>query len=54
MTSNGNFNHYSNKHPIVRTNPDSGKKALFVNCIYTKQIVGMDKEKSNDLLRKIY
>ena len=54
MTSNGNFNHYANKHPIVRTNPDSGKKALFVNCMYTKQIVGMDKEKSNDLLGKIF
>ena len=54
LSSNGNFDSYSNEHPIVRTNPDSGKKALYVNYMYTRQIVGMDKEESDALLKKIY
>ncbi len=54
MESNGNFDVYSNTHPIVRTNPDSEKKALYVNCMYTRQIVGMDKKESDLLLNKIY
>ena len=54
MKSNGNFDLYTNEHPIVRTNPDSGKKALFVNLMYTRQVVGLDKEESNILLQKLY
>ena len=54
MESNGNIDVYSNEHPIVRTNPDSGQKALFVNYMYTRQIVGMDKNESDILLKKLY
>ena len=43
-----------NEHPIVRTHPETGKKILYVNWTYTKNIVGIDKKESEDLLTKIF
>ena len=41
MESNGKIGEqYSNEHPIIRTHPETGKKILYVNPTYTKQIVG--------------
>jgi len=54
MKGNGNSEIYISEHPIVRTNPDSGRKTLFVNWTYTKQIVGMNKKDSDALLKKLY
>ena len=56
MESNGKKNHdeYSNEHPIVRTHPETGKKLLFVNWTYTKSIIGLDKEESDEILNKIF
>ena len=54
MEGNGNHDEYSNEHPIVRTHPDTGKKILFVNWTYTKNIVGMDKKESDEILNKIF
>jgi len=54
MEGNGNHDEYSNVHPIVRTHPESGKKILFVNWTYTKNIVGMDKKESEEILNKIF
>ena len=53
MEGNGNIDEYSNTHPIVRTHPETGKKILYVNWTYTKQIVGFDKLESDELLKKI-
>ena len=54
MKSNGNYDEYSNEHPIVRTHPETGKKILFVNWTYTKKIIGIDKKESDEILNEIY
>jgi len=54
MESNGNNAEYTNKHPIVRTHPETGKKILFVNWTYTKKIIGLEKKESDETLEKIF
>lgn len=54
MEGNGNHDEYSNEHPIVRTHPETGKKILFVNWTYTKNIVGMNKKESDEILNEIF
>ncbi|KAM3419179.1 hypothetical protein BST61_g5123 [Cercospora zeina] len=44
----------SNVHPIVRTHPVTGEKALFVNQQFTRRIVGFKKEESDYLLNFLY
>jgi len=54
MESNGYKEAFSNIHPIVRTNPDSKRKILYVNWTYTRQIIGMEKEESDKLLNILF
>tara|TARA_B100001741_G_scaffold285059_1_gene261004 strand:- start:132 stop:959 length:828 start_codon:yes stop_codon:yes gene_type:complete len=54
MEGNGNLEEYSIEHPIVRTHPETNKKILYVNSMYTKKIIDMDENESNDILKKIF
>ena len=54
MKGNGNLDEYSNEHPVVRTHPETGKKILYVNSMYTKKIIDLDKSESDDILNQIF
>ena len=40
----------ANPHPIIRTHPETGRKAIFVNKIFTQYIVDMPKDESRAIL----
>ncbi len=54
MEGNGNLEEYSNEHPMVRVHPETKKNILYVNSMYTKKIIGMDKKESDEILKKIF
>ena len=41
-------------HPVVRVHPETGRRTLFVNMLFTQHILGMDPAESAELLKLLY
>jgi len=42
------------EHPVVRTHPVTGKKAIYVNRGFTKRLVGVPRDESEGMLRHLF
>lgn len=43
-----------NVHPVVRVHPETGRKALFVNELWTEKIVGVSAHESESILKMLW
>ncbi len=42
------------RHPVIQVHPETGKKVLFVNSLFTTHIEGLPRLESEDILRFLY
>jgi taurine dioxygenase len=45
---------YASAHPAVRTHPETGRRALYVNVAHTSHFVGMSEEESAPILAYLF
>ena len=41
-------------HPVIRTHPESGKKVIFVNSLFTTRILELNNRESEDVLKLLF
>ena len=41
-------------HPVIRIHPESGKKVIFVNALFTTKILGLTANESSEILSFLY
>lgn len=53
-TDENDPNSSSATHDLVRTHPETGRKALYLNRLMTRRVIGMDRGESDALLARLF